>query len=336
MTANEIDNSMVRGWELITVRSPDLVLGIVPGLGGSIVSLRRTSDDVELLHRTPWGLPNAATSGLAGAALEVRHDFNPGGWQSLFPNAGDNTVVDGVEWGTDGEARIAPFDAIVEQEAGEDADPDGTRVIMTTRLRRTPFSITKTLTVSGSEIRLSETVRHCGRTPIRVMSGSRLSFAGPLISARTEIDCGAAVVHPDAALLFDVDYDDISPWPRTPGPDSMINLRYLPEPGSETNRMAYLSEFSTGWATISNPEIDCRVRLEWDLEAWPHLWYELEDGGTRDHPWYGAERFLALTPSSGWPAHGVHDARRISDSAVSLDPDDERIAELTLRVENVT
>ena len=330
MTATEVEHSLVRGWDVITLARPDVRLQVVPGLGASVVSLRRVSDDTELLYRTPWGLPGTATSGVPGSAIERRYDLDPGGWQSLFPNAGDNAIVDGIEWGTDGEARVAPFDPVIDQ------DGDQTRLIMTTRLRRSPFQLTKVITVSGADVSLTETIEHCGRTPIRVLWASRLAFAAPLIGVGAEIDCGASVVHPDAGVLYDVDYADITPWPRTPGADSMINLRYLPEPGSEVNRMAYLSEFETGWATISNRELDCRLRLEWDLEAWPHLWYELEDGGTADHPWYGTERFLALTPSSGWPARGVHDARRISDSAIELEPGEQRSAELKLRLESLS
>ncbi len=338
-SAPGIETTVVRGWDVLTLTSPELRLQLVPGLGASVVSLCRVSDGVELLHRTPWGLPNPATPGLAGSAIERRYDLDPGGWQPLFPNAGDNAIVDGIEWGTDGEARIAPFDLSTDLSTGEgEATGEVTPVTatMSTRLRRTPFRITRTVTLTGTEVRLRETIEHVGRSPLRVMWANRLAFAAPLVGPGAQIDCGAAVVHPDAGLLYDVDYADISPWPRTPGPDSMINLRYLPEPGSEERRMAYLAEFETGWLTITNADLGCRVRLEWDLEAWPQLWYELEDGGTTEHPWFGTERFLALTPSSSWPARGVHDARRIADSALELEPGDERTAELTLRVESLS
>ncbi len=257
----EVAHSQIRGWESITLSSPELRLQVIPGLGASIVSLVRVADGIELLHQTPWGLPNAATGALPGSAAEVRHDFNPGGWQSLFPNAGDNAIVDGIEWGTDGEARLSPFDVVIEQTSEE------ARLIMTTRLRRTPFRLTKIIRLRGPEIGLTETIEHCGHRSMRVLWASQLALGSPLISGATEIDCGAAVVHPDAVLNYDVDYADISPWPRTPGPDSMINLRYLPEPGSELNRLAYLTEFSSGWATVTNREIDCNRRGDGRSEA---------------------------------------------------------------------
>lgn len=178
-------------------------------------------------------------------------------------------------------------------------------------------------------VSVTETVCNAGAVDLEVMWGHQLRFGPPLIGGGAEFDCSAAIVHPDAMLVDDVDYDEVSPWPRAPVQSSMVNLRYLPGAGDET-RLAYLSGLAAGSATISNPRVDCTVQLSWDAGVWPHLWYGSESGGTQDYPWYGTGYFLTLTPNSSWPAHGLHDARRISDSALVLEPGQTRSQTVTL------
>lgn len=312
----------VRGWPVVRLTSASLTVDVLPQLGAAITSVRRTADALELLHQTPWGLPSRGLPQLSGTAEVQRFDVDPGGWQSIFPNGGDTVTVDGADQGFDGEARISPFDIV---------ELSDTEVTLSTRLRRSPVEMTKTVSVTDDAVTVTETVRNVGRDERDVMWGSTVQFGAPLISKDTEVECGAALVHPDATILYDSDYEDVMPWPRTPGRSSVINLRYLPARGSE-NRMAYLTDLAQTRTTVTNRAIECAVTLEWDADPWPHLWYQLEAGGTEGHPWFGKGYFLALTPNSSWPAHGLHDARRISASALKLASGEERTARLSLQV----
>ncbi|MBA8795882.1 hypothetical protein FHX74_003523 [Friedmanniella endophytica] len=328
---DRLDRSVLRGWEVLTLRSEALSVGVVPGLGGTLVGLTRAGDDTPVSYATPWGLPGAGTGLLGGSAEELRADADPGGWQTLFPNAGDNAVVDGIEWGVDGEARVTPLEVTgtrAENGAGENRtnedgtgeDTDPVSVTMTGRLRRSPFRLTKTIALAGDTVTVTEEVENQGRQRSDVLWGSRICLGAPLVAEGTELDCGASLVHPDAAEVYDADYADVFPWPRVLGRTGMVNLRYLPEPGLGGDRTAYLTAFSDGWAEVRNETLRLAVRVEWDAETWPHLWYRLEDGAERGHPWFGREHFLTLSPCSGWPARGLHDARRISGSSLALDP----------------
>ncbi len=348
----ELERYVRRGWEVVRLTSPELVVEVVPDLGATVCSIRRRSDGLEVLHQSPWGLPRYGGAQLGGSADVLRHEADPGGWQSVFPNGGDSVVVSGADQGFDGEARIASFEPDGPASAATDTDTDtgtdtgtgtGTEsadpdapgpdavIRLSTRLRRSPITMIKIISVRADTVSVTETVRNDGGRDHEVMWGSRLRFGAPLISTDAEIDAAAALVHPDATILYDVDYDDVTPWPRTPGPSSMINLRYLPEPGSD-NRLAYLDEFAHGSASITNPTVDCRVRVSWDSEVWPYLWYALEAGDTDEFPWYGAGYFLTLTPSSSWPAHGLDDARRISSSTLWLEAGQQRSSTLSLQV----
>lgn len=336
-----------RGWQRLRLCSANMEITIFPELGGTISSLRRRPDNLELLYQPPWDLPPFGHPLPGGTPGMHRYDIDPGGWQTVFPNGGDATDVAGAEWLVDGEARITAFDVVDEGGASattvgaadpaqstsirdiSDAPDPPHDLVLRARLRRCPAELTKRIRLEGATVSVTETVHNRGASDLDVMWGHQLRFGPPLVGAGAEVDCPASFVHPDEMLLDDVDYEDISPWPRTPGETSMINLRYLPEAGAET-RMAYLSGFSEGAATIRNSGVDCSVDLSWDAETWPHLWYGFEAGQDRGYPWYGNGYFLTLSPNSSWPAHGLDDARRVSGSTLRLDSDEFRSQTVTL------
>ena len=79
--------------------------------------------------------------------------------------------MQGVEWGFDGEARLTPLDW----------EYTGSSLIMNGRLRHTPFSLTRTISLRGHELSLGETVRNVGRERIATMWGSQLTLGGDLL-----------------------------------------------------------------------------------------------------------------------------------------------------------
>lgn len=313
-------------WELLRLTTNQIAVDVLPQLGGTIVSLRRrdqgSGDEVELLWRTPWGLRPRGSLSVPGTSEAMMLDSYPGGWQTLFPNAGDTAMVHGVEWGFDGEARIAPFAWTAFSGS----------VVLTCRLVRSPFEVTKVISVRGGQVKVAETVQNVGGDSYEVMWGQQVVFGQPLISAQTVVDAAATTVHPDPAVSYDATYDDVLPWPRSYGNLSVINLRKLPGPDAGETRMAYISDFDVPRVSVRNAERDVGVDLEWDVEQWPHLWYSVEAGGRGDFPWYDKGYFFSLTPSTSWPAHGLHDARQVAQTTMWLPPGQSRTSYLSLSV----
>ena len=310
-----------RGWEVLQLETEAITATVLPGLGGAVWSLTRRVDGAELLGSTPWGLPAYGAPTLSGDS-EARAVSTFGGWQTLFPNAGDAATVQGIEWAFDGEARLTPLDW----------EYTGSSLIMNGRLRHTPFSLTRTLSLRGHELSLGETVRNVGRERVVTMWGSQLTLGGDLLGPGTELDAAATVVRPDPHFVSLASYDDLSPWPRAPGPAAMVNLRTVPGPETNESRLAYLSDFTRPWLSVTRTDRGLGLDLEWDENRWPHVWYRLETGGQNGFPWYGAGYFLSLTPCTSWPAHGVHEARRVADSALSIPAGATRTSSATLTV----
>jgi hypothetical protein len=311
-----------RGWDILRLSNDALTTEIIPGLGGTVTGLTRRADAAELLWAPPWGLPRSGGKSLPGSSEAQMVDSLAGGWQTLFPNGGDSVSVHGVEWGYDGEARLTWMDW----------EFTGSSVRMTGRLVRTPFEITKIISMRDHEVTIGETVRNAGRERIEAMWGSQLMLGGTLLGRETIVDAAAAVVRPDPQTSPGINYDDLMPWPRSHGPAAMINLGLLPESDTGETRLAYLSDFSRPMISVSRPSHHISVELEWDVEVFPYVWYAMEAGGRSGFPWYRSGYFLSLTPCTSWPAHGVHDAHRISDSTVLIDPSEVLTSYVTLRV----
>ena len=317
----ELTSRDVRGWEVLRLRSDQVSVDVVPGLGGTITDLSRRADEAALLWSTPWGLRRQGAWSLPGSSEAVMLDSYPGGWQTLFPNGGDTAVLHGVEWGHDGETRLNWLD-------WEWRD-DG--LAMSGRLVRSPFEVTKSVAVAGDTVTVEETVTNVGGEAVEVMWGSQLALGGDLVGPGTTVSTSASVVRPDPRASSGTSYEDLMPWPRSHGQRSVVNLSRLPGPEAGESRLAYLTDFAAPALTVRNATGSLGVDLTWD-ETWPYVCYSLEAGGRSGFPWFGNAYFLALTPTSSWPAHGLHEVRRTSATAVWVQPGERLASRLAVRV----
>ena len=317
----ELERRVLRGWEVLELSSEAITVTVIPGLGGALWSLTRRADAADLFWTPPWGLPPYGATDLPAGA-ETAAVTTRGGWQTLFPNAGDSVTVHGVQWGFDGEARLTHLDW----------EFTGSSLVMNGRLVRAPFTLTRTVSLRGPELSVGETVRNVGGERIQTMWGSQLMLGGALLGADTVVDTAATIVRPDPAFSPSASYDDLSPWPRAHGTHSMVNLRNVPAADAAESRLAYLSDLTRPWLRVSRPSRQLGFDLEWDGSRWPHLWYRLEAGGQGGFPWYRRGYFLELTPCSSWPAHGLHAASRVADTVLSIPNGATRTAYATLTV----
>ena len=316
---SEPEELVVRGWEVLRLTSETLQADVVPALGGTVVSLRRRRDDLELLWQTPWGLRHRGSLDLAGSAEQLMYASYPGGWHSIFPNGGDSAAAYGADWGHDGEARVTWLDW----------EWTGAKLVLQGRLVRSPFTLTREVSLREDEITITDTVVNVGGEHIDVMWGQQVAFGDALIGADTVVHAGATTVRPDTRASSTTSYEDLLPWPRAYGRYGLVNLRSIAE---DDSRKAYLADFADATVTVRRPSQELTVELRWEEFVWPYVWYSLETGGSEGFPWYGRGRYLAFTPSTSWPARGVHDARRISSSVLRIHADGKRTAYLTVKI----
>lgn len=298
--------STYRGWEIVHLTSDVLGVDVVPGKGGDVTSVRWRPLDVDVMWRTRWGLRPRGEHVTTGSSEALLMQAYPGGWQTVFPNAGAPSQEHGVEWGMHGEAWLASYDWTATGPAA---------VELRTDLVRSPFSIVKRVEVDGPAVTVTETVRNDGAEPVEVMWSHHPAFGAPLVGPATRVETAARTVWLD---------------PTTPAAWPGDGLDRVPAPGSGVSRLAFLDGFAEGRAGIVNDELGLRADLTWDTSLMPHAWYWLEAGGRAGFPWYSDAYVLALEPATSWPDAGVAGVRSTTGTQVAVAPGEERTATVTL------
>ena len=325
-SATEHQITTVSGWEAHRLRTDELEVTVIPGKGGDVHSIRDRASALELLWTPRWGLRPPWALPLPGVPEALALDRSGGGWNTMFPNAGRASVEHGVDWGFHGETWLAPFDA--------QPVPGGVR--MSTALARSPFIVTKDVTVAGPRVTVTESVTHVGARPVDVLWCQHPAFGEPLIGPATTVEITGCVVRPD--MPEDIPPTEAPPrWPaHTEVDGSHHDLARLDADRSGVARLAFLGSFDEEQvrASIRNPELGIGVELEWSRADFPFAWYWYEAGGRQDYPWYGAAHSFALEPASGYPS-GVRRARELTGTATTIQPGETVTKTVSLTVTSV-
>jgi hypothetical protein len=268
-----------RGWELLTLSSDSLAVTLVPGKGADITSVRWLDRGIELLWQSPWGLRHRGAPSVAGGSHTRFMDNWPGGWQTIFPNAGPARVVGGVEQPFHGEAALAPWEVV-------DLDEHEATVTLETRLTRSPFRMRRRVAVVGNGLVVEETALNEGAVRYDAMWSHHPSFGPPLVGPDCRLSTSARVFAADPGV------PPVGDYTRVPGPDAGVAW------------MAYLSDFAGApEVVLDNGSADVAVTLSWDADPHPCAWLWLEAGATREYPFWGSGYVLAVEPA--WA--GLHD-----------------------------
>ena len=320
-----------RGWEVVSLTSSHLHVDVLPQKGGDILAVRTVDGGVDVLWKSPWGLRARGEATVSPDSVVNFLSHYPGGWQTIFPNGGDATEVDGVELPFHGEACIAAWDW---DEVSEGAD--GIEVVLKTTLHLTPFEITKHMRLDGPSLHVAETVHNLSPVSQEVMWSHHPAFGAPLVSGATRVEAAADWFKADDAR--DVPAGDLEPGAKSEWPfaktrrGDQADLRMMPSEDGSSDRFGYLGGFKEGRASINNPKLGLRAVLTWDVETFPFAWYWLEAHATTGYPWYGRAYVFAIEPASSYPGQGIGSVRSKTQTLLEIPPGGERSVWVSLEV----
>lgn len=302
------ETTLARGVPALILENDLISVTVLPGKGADISSLVSKPDDIDVMWHSPWGLlppGHLASATDSGAAWLEAYE---GGWQELFPNGGNANVYRGVELNFHGEASLAAWDYEIVATKGDVAE-----VRLSTRLRRSPFLIERSMRVESGKpvLTLSETITNQGREDLDAMWGHHPAFGAPFLSGACRIDTNARTFFADDIITSA--RNPLAPggsyaWPhgeRDGVPTDLSRVAGPDDPPHET--MAYLSDFDGdhGWYGITNTELGLGVGLVWPTAVFPYAWFWQEMHAGEGYPWYGEVYVMAIEPFSSWPGHGL-------------------------------
>jgi hypothetical protein len=307
----------------VVLRSDALEVGVTPGKGGDIASIRHRATGREVLWRTPWrGRPGGHM--LPGSdEVEAWLNVYGGGWQLMLPNAGTACVHQGVRHVFHGEAALAPWEWAVE----------GETLTLSLAFFTLPLVMTRRLSLDGDLLRIDETLVNEGGIPVELVWGHHPGFGGDLLDGPARLTCGARRVAVDDredergnALEPGGRFD----WPQARGRDGQaVDLR---DPLFGRHGMAYLQEFAEGWAGLTRTDGTIGAALSWDAALFPTAWLWQELNASTSPPWFGRARVIGIEPCTSWPGHGLATIAERTGTQLRLAPGEQRDTTLRLHV----
>lgn len=303
--------------ESLTIASEAIEVTMLPGKGADLTSLVDRRSGVDVLFRSPWGRrpPNARAAG--SLSIERWVEAYPGGWQLLLPNGGDECAERGATWGYHGEAALACWDVI---------EANDRRAVLETRLFSVPLHVRRELSVSGPLLSLEETVTNESAEPLEVMWSHHPAFGAPFLEGGCVISAGCrSVLADDEVPGTLLEPGTRHEWPevRTAG-GAILDLSLVPPPDEPRAVLAYLGDFSSGWAAITNPRLGLGIGLRWPLDTFPYAWLWQEVHSGEGWPWYRRAYVVAVEPASTIPGHGMVKARAKGYRGVTFGPQESR------------
>ena len=290
----------------LTLSSGQTRVVVAPDRGGKLVQLWHEGRALLAERTSPVPLRASMSTTYGDEALDWLSDYD-GGWDVLFPNAGDACVVDGISLPFHGEASRARWTV-------DDAGAD--QVTMSTPCRL-PLLLHRTVRVAPGRVFVEEEAVNLTDRDVRVLWGHHPVFPA---TPGLRVDVPGCTVTADDAYAppaADVQPSASGRWPHLPGLPAgakhPVDLSVVPV--GDVERYVGLSDLADSWAAWRDPAAGVGVGLAFDPEVFAHLWLWLECGG-HDFPWLGTTRYLGLEPQSWWPGTGLAAAREVGGGVV--------------------
>lgn len=308
--------------EIITLENGIISVSVWPEKGAEIVSLRYVKKGVDVLWKAPWKVKKPA-KGLSvfPDSAKVWLEHYGGGWQEIFPNAGDECVHNGIELSFHGEASLLPWSYEILEDSEQQAS-----VRFSVKLNRSPLKLIRVMTIKMGEpiLLFSERVINIADQTMEYVWGHHPAFGHPFLSEHCKVDSGAKLIEADDR--YDPDSNFLQPagkwsWPHVQYKDGkVIDIGWLPPAKSGVSCLAYLKDFSEGWYAITNCELGIGVGFVWPKEVFPYAYFWIEANASPDFPFYGRAYTVAIEPFSSIPGQGLANVIEKTGTHMSLQP----------------
>jgi hypothetical protein len=262
------------GWRALTLTNGELAVTLLPDKGGDIVELVHLASGVDALFHAPWGLQPPGAPPRDGSDGHAFLENYGGGWQALFPSAGDATTYRGAAIPFHGEVATLPWNV-------RDAQEGGAAVVsLDVDCRATPLRLARTLRLDGGSATLvvEETATNTGGVVAHAVWGQHVVVGPPFLEAGCRLDVPAGTIE----TIPDVweETARLEPGQRSPWPDARlrgggtVDLREVPGTEAASHDDVYLTGLTDGFVTVRNPRLGLAFRLDFDqaLFRWVISW----------------------------------------------------------------
>lgn len=250
-----IREDIVDGDRCLRLSNDRLAISINVDHGAHLFELIDRRSGIDLLYQDPAG----------------SRDYEVGGWYELFPNAGVACEFDGRPMTAHGDVQHAAWTGGADPARGSDVS-----VTLASESSDLPFSIAKTITLSGesARLRIEETITNRSERRLPYLWGQHITFGAAFLT-------GSVITLPPGTLRGTVTMGDgedgsdasavgeLAAVPTSTG--RTVDLSRFPR---EPLRAMLFSEVLTETRyAIANEPLGVVASVSWDPGAWPYLWF---------------------------------------------------------------
>jgi galactose mutarotase-like enzyme len=321
-----------KGMRTLLLENSSVKVSILLDKGTDIFQVLYKPLDIDLLWHSPKGYRNA-TQRIQSITDQVDAftDSYGGGWNDIFPNYGFASHNRGTKFGLHGESALLPWTC-----TGINQTSKGVEALVGLDCIRYPIRAEKTYHLSAEKpiLSIKEDLTNIGEQDIELSWAQHIAFGEPFVGEdlKIEIPATKARTHDYHMAHERVKRNVEFNWPLAPAlnRDELIDLSKIPAKEERVQEDFPITELSSPEYALYNRRIDLGVRVQWNGEAFPYLWYWL-NWGTLNYPWFGRGRTLALEPTTTTSTGGLQD--QIADgTAVILKPGEKLHGELEMEL----
>ncbi len=289
------------GAETVVLENDLLAVKLVPEKGSDIVEILEKRRGLNLLYRSPVAFHRfGSLSPPLGTDDSGFMDYYEGGWQDILPSPGYPSSYKGARWGLHGETALLPWKARIVDEAGLAS------VKLTVDLVRFPLRVEKTVSLGEGEsvVRIKWEIDNLAEQDVDFAWVQHIVFGRPMMGPGMKVDLKAgeciAGKYPRSRFEAEKPFD----WPEAPALNgSTIDVSSEPDDSKRYEDVLYL-KMKEPWYAIRNTGLGLTIGVAWDRNAFPYLWYWLNNG-VLDYPWWGRSYNLGLELSSSFGEYGI-------------------------------
>jgi|TARA_B110000503_G_scaffold130534_1_gene204036 galactose mutarotase-like enzyme len=307
--------------ECLVLENEKLYLKILVDKGADVIELIYKPTKTNLIWISERGIPEKKFTSNDYANDFLFTDSYAGGWQTIFPNGGLPSDLNGMHFSQHDEVALKPWKFEVLEESANRAS-----VCFEIFAEKLPFRITKTFTLEKDSpyILIEESIENLSSKEWLTMWGSHITFGPPFLSEKSKI-----ILYGNPRVVPHSEEVDIGgrrlgttsefDWPIGLDSNNMeIDFSNIPKPGTKSE-LLYISNFEKPSFRIESSDLNLAIDFQWDETIFPYLWYWQEFGNSNEYPWFGKNFNIGLEPFSSFPTNGLAEAVK-NHTAMRFDP----------------
>ncbi len=296
-----------KGMRTVTLENRLVKVSILLDKGSDIFELVYKPLDIDLIWHSPTGYRNPASHIQdVSSPADVFHDYYGGGWNDIFPNYGNPSSNRGAKFVGHAESALLPWNC------SESSEKNGiASVNLSADCVRYPIRAEKKITLASDKplLTISEDLINLGEQSVEISWAQHIAYGEPFVGPDLRIDVPATRA---VTSTFEVSNSRLAPgmefkWPLAPGANGgKVDLSRLPERSYRVQEDFPIFDLRPACYDLYNAKLDLGVRVNWNRETFPILWYWLY-WGVLDYPFFGRGRTLALEPTTSSTGRGLAD-----------------------------